>query len=78
MTTSSTPEQVQAQVAAAREEGRPVLWVHSYGPMLAVGLGALLLMVGMVGVIVRTRAARVEQDFPDELASFDDLREAFD
>ncbi len=78
MTTSSTPEQVDAQVAAAREEGRPVLWAHSYGPMLAVGLGLLLLLLGIVGVVVRTRAARVEQDFPDELASFDDLREAFD
>lgn len=78
MTTSSTPEQVDAQVAAAREEGRPVLWVHSYGPMLALGLGLVLLLVGTVGVIVRTRAARVEEDFPDELASFDDLREAFD
>jgi hypothetical protein len=78
MTTSSTPEQVDAQVAKAREEGRPVLWAHSYGPMLAVALGLVLLAVGITGVIVRTRAARVEEDFPDELASFDDLREAFD
>ncbi len=78
MTTSSTPEQVDAQVASAREEGRPVLWMHSFGPWLAVGLGLVLLVVGIVGVIVRTRAARLEQDFPDELASFDDLREAFD
>ena len=78
MTTSSTPEQVDAQVALAREEGRPVLWTYSYGPMLAVALGLVLLAVGLTGVIVRTRAARVEEDFPDELASFDDLREAFD
>jgi hypothetical protein len=78
MTTSSTPEQVDAQVARARQEGRPVLWTHSYGPMLAVGLGLVLLAVGLTGVILRTRAARVEEDFPDELASFDDLREAFD
>ena len=78
MTTSSTPEQVDAEVARAREEGLPVLWVHTYGPMLAVGLGLLLLLVGIIGVMVRTRAAHVEEDFPDELASFDDLREAFD
>ena len=78
MTTSSTPEQVDAQVALAREEGRPVLWTYSYGPMLAVALGLVLLAVGLTGVIMRTRAARVEEDFPDELASFDDLREAFD
>jgi hypothetical protein len=78
MTTSSTPETVDVQVALARQEGRPVLWVHSYGPMLAVALGVVLLVIGIVGVFVRTRAARVEEDFPDELASFDDLREAFD
>jgi hypothetical protein len=52
--------------------------VHTYGPVLAVILGLILLMLGTVGVIVRTRAARVEEDFPDELATFDDLREAFD
>lgn len=78
MTTSSTPEQVEAQVALARDEGRPVLWTYSYGPMLAIALGLVLLLVGLTGVVVRTRAARVEEDFPDELASFDDLREAFD
>jgi Porin PorA len=78
MTTSSTPETVDAQVALAREEGRPVLWMHSYGPMLAVGLGLAMLVVGITGVILRTRATRAEEDFPDELASFDDLREAFD
>jgi hypothetical protein len=78
MTTSSTPEQVDAQVALARDEGRPVLWTHSYGPLLAVVLGLGLITVGLVGVIVRTRAARVEEDFPDQLATFEDLREAFD
>jgi hypothetical protein len=78
MTTSSTPEQVDAQVARAREEGRPVLWTYSYGPLLAVALGLVLLAIGLTGVIMRTRAARVEEDFPDELATFDDLREAFD
>jgi len=78
MTTSSTPEQVDAQVAVARKEGRPVLWMHSYGPMLAIALGLVLLLVGAIGMIARARAARVEEDFPDELASFDDLREAFD
>jgi hypothetical protein len=78
MTTSSTPEQVDAQVALARQEGRPVLWVHSYGPMIAVVLGVVLIAMGLIGVIVRTRAARVEEDFPDALATFDDLREAFD
>jgi hypothetical protein len=78
MTTSSTPEAVEAEVARARAEGRPVLWTYTYGPLLAVGLGLILLVLGTVGVILRTRAARVEQDFPDELATFDDLREAFD
>jgi hypothetical protein len=78
MTTSSTQASVEAEAARARDEGRPVLWVHTYGPVLAVILGLILLMLGTVGVIVRTRAARVEEDFPDELATFDDLREAFD
>jgi hypothetical protein len=78
MTTSSTPESVEAEAARAREEGRPVLWAYTYGPLLAVVLGLILLLVGAVAAIVRTRAARVEEDFPDELATFEDLREAFD
>ncbi len=78
MTTSSTPEQVRAQVEAARAEGRPVLWAHSYGPLLALLIGLLLVILGATGIVVRTRAARAEEDFPDALASFDDLRDAFD
>jgi len=78
MTTASTQEQVDAQVAAAREEGRPVLWTYTYGPALSVSIGLLLGLLGLVGLVMRMRAERVDEDFPDELASFDDLKEAFD
>ncbi len=78
MTTASTPEQVDALAAKAREEARPVLWAHSYGPALALGVGALLLALGVLGVVLRTRAARLDEDFPDVPATFEDLKEAFD
>ena len=78
MTTASTQEQVDAQVAAARDEGREVLWTYTYGPALSASIGLFLLLVGLVGLIVRMRAERVDEDFPDQLASFDDLKEAFD
>ncbi len=78
MTTASTPEQVDALVAQAEQEALPVLWVYSYGPALALAVGLLLMALATFGTIMRTRAARAEEDFPDELASFDDLKEAFD
>ena len=78
MTTASTQEQVDAQVAAAREEGRPVLWTYRYAPALSASVGLVLLLLGSVGLVLRMRAERVDEDFPDELASFDDLKEAFD
>lgn len=78
VSTASTTEQVQASVAAAREQGRPVLWAHSYGPALCLGLGSLFLLLGVVGILLRVRAERVDRDFPDELASFEDLKEVFD
>jgi len=78
MTTASTPEQVDAQVAAARDEGREVLWTYTYGPALGAAIGLFLLLLGLAGLIVRMRAERVDEDFPDQLASFDDLKEAFD
>ncbi len=78
MTTASTPEQVDALVAQAEEEARPVLWAYAYGPALALAVGLVLVALGAIGTIMRTRSARSEQDFPDELASFDDLKEVFD
>lgn len=78
MSLASTAEQEAALVATAHEQARPVLWAYSYGPLLCLVLGALLLLIGIIGVALRVRARRVEQDFPDEWASFDDLREAFD
>ncbi|MGB7979377.1 MAG: porin PorA family protein [Candidatus Nanopelagicales bacterium] len=78
MTTASTPEQVDALAAHARQEARPVLWAHSYGPALGIGLGVLLLGLGLLGVALRTRALRIDQDFPDVPATFEDLKEAFD
>lgn len=78
MTLTSTPEQEQAQMAQAHAEGRPVLWAHSYGPMLLLGVGGLLLVLGLVGVGVRARARRAAEEFPDEPATFEDLREIFD
>ena len=78
MTLASTPEQESVQAAAAREQARPVLWAHSYGPAISLVLGGLLLVGAAVGVVLEVRARRVEEDFPDSLATFDDLREAFD
>lgn len=78
MTLASTAEQEAAQAAAARAQGEPVLWTYAYGPALALGVGAALLVGGLVGVAARTRARRAEEDFPDQWASFDDLKEAFD
>ena len=78
MTLASTPEQEQVQAAAAREQARPVRWAHTWCPLLSLVLGALLLVAGAIGVVLAVRARRVEEDFPDELATFDDLREAFD
>jgi hypothetical protein len=78
MTLASTPEQDAAALAAAHEQARPVLWAHSYLPVACLVLGGLLLLWGLVGVVVRFRARRVEEDFPDQWASFDDLKEAFD
>jgi hypothetical protein len=78
MSTASTDEQVRASVAAAREQGLPVLWAHVYGPALCLALGLVLLLLGSVGVVVRVRAERADRDFPDELASFEDLKEVFD
>ncbi len=78
MNTASTPQQVDALAAQAREEARPVLWAHSYGPALCIAVGALLLGLGLLGVALRTRAQRIDADFPDAPATFEDLKEAFD
>ncbi len=78
MTTATTQEQVRASVARARQEGRPVLWAHSYGPAICLGLGSALVLCGGIGWMVRRRAELVAEEFPDELASFDDLRPVFD
>lgn len=78
MTLASTPEQEAVQVASAREQGRPVLWTRSYAPTILGVLGVSLLLVGLVRVGLAVRARRLEQDFPDEWASFDDLRESVD
>jgi hypothetical protein len=78
MSLASTPEQESARVAAARAEGQPVLWTYTYGPVLLGVLGSVLVLAGLVGIGLGVRARRVEEDFPDEWASFDDLKEAFD
>jgi hypothetical protein len=78
MTLGSTPEQEATQLAQAQREGRPVLWTHTFGPLLCLIGGGLLLVAGLVGVVVRARARRLEEDFPDELATFDDLRDSFE
>jgi hypothetical protein len=56
----------------------PVLWARTFGPALCLGVGAAMLIAGFVMIGLRVRSSRVEQDFPDEWASFDDLKEAFD
>lgn len=78
MSLASTPEQEAAQLAAARAQGQPVIWTYTYGPAICLGLGLVLLVGGVVGLALRVRSRRVEEDFPDEWASFDDLKEAFD
>ncbi len=78
MTTATTQEQVGIQVALARREARSILWAHGYGPVICLSLGLVLVLSGAIGWVVRTRAQRVAEEFPDELASFDDLRPVFD
>jgi hypothetical protein len=77
LTLDSTPEQEAAQAAQARREGIPVRWAHMYGPVMAMVAGALLLGFGLVGMATRSRARRLQADFPDELATFEDLRDTF-
>lgn len=78
MTLTSTPAQVEAQVEAAHEQGRPVLWARTYGPVTCLVVGGLLLVIGLLSVVSQSRTRRAQQDFPDEWATFEDLREAFD
>lgn len=78
MGVASTPEQEAAALAQARTEAQPVLWAYVYGPALCLGIGSILLVAGLVGVALGARARRVDQDFPDDWATFDDLKEAFD
>jgi hypothetical protein len=78
MSLASTPEQEAAQLAQARAEGQQVLWARTYGPALSLGIGLALVVGGLVAIAVRIRAQRAEEDFPDEFASFDDLKEALD
>ncbi len=78
MTLSSTPEQVAAQVAAAHDQGRPVVLAHSVGPMTCAGAGLLLVLIGLVAMASQSRTKRALEDFPDTWASFDDLKETVD
>ena len=78
MTLGSTADTEAAQLRAARSEGRPVLWAHTYGPALCLAVGVLLLAAVIIGAVMRLRERRLEEDFPDELATFEDLRETFD
>jgi hypothetical protein len=78
MDLTSTPEQEAEQVEQARTQGRPVLWAHAYGPLICLVLGGLLLALAAVGAVRAVRYRRVEEDFPDELRDFDDLRGVFD
>ena len=78
MTLGTTPESEATQRALADEQGRPVLWAHSYGPLICWTLGGLLLLLGTVLTVMRARERRAQEDFPDELATFDDLRDTSD
>ncbi len=78
MTLGSTPEQEASQLAQAEREGLPVMWAHTFGPLLCLLVGGILLVAGLAGMVLRTRARRLEEDFPDELATFDDLRDTID
>lgn len=74
MELDSPPEQVDALVQQARQEGRPVLWTHSYGPALCLAVGGGLLLVGTSAVVVQAHRRRLQAEFPDEPADFNDLR----
>ncbi len=78
MNLTSTQEQVDAQVAAAHREGRPVLWAHAYGPALCLVLGGLLVLLGLGRMISLSRTRRAQEDFPDDLTRFEDLRSFLD
>lgn len=78
MTLGSTPEQEAVQLAQAEREGQPVMWAHTFGPLLCLAVGGILLVAGLVGVVVRARNRRLDEDFPDALATFEDLRDGFE
>lgn len=71
----STAEQTAAEVRQARAQGRPIRWAHTTGPVLLVLLGVGLLLAAAVITLTRRRDDRARADFPDDWASFDDLRE---
>ena len=78
MSLTTTPQQEALQVAAAHDEGRPVLWAHAYGPAICLVIGTVLLAAAAIGGLLGLRSRRAQRDFPDEWASFDDLRETLE
>ncbi len=74
---ATTPEQEAIQAQLAREQGQPVRWASEYGPTIALATSVLLLLLGTALLVREIRASRAEEDFPDVLATFDDLRESF-
>lgn len=78
MTTATAQDDVRRQVALATAQGRAVRWAHSYGPAFCIAAGVLLLLGSAIGLVVTGRADRVAREFPDEFASFEDLRPILD
>lgn len=76
MNLASTPEQDSAQVALARAQGRPVRWSHTFGPIVGLFVGLGFFGCGGLGMLSAFRRSRVSWDFPDEAATFEDLRDS--
>jgi hypothetical protein len=74
MNLATTPEQDAAQASRARAEGRSVRLAHTNAPALLLAVGLGFVAWGATGLLVVARATRVSWHFPDEAATFDDLR----
>jgi hypothetical protein len=75
-TLDSSAEQTAASAAQAKADGSPILWAHTTGPAVLVGFGTLLLLFAGLGYSRARRADRMQVEFPDEWADFDDIRAA--
>lgn len=69
----SSAEQTAQSAAQARAAAAPIRWTRTLGPALLLTLGLGLLLAAWAGLMHARRMDQVLQDFPDRLASFDDI-----